>query len=162
MPWNEVQIAKLRRRIEPKPFWRSEKKFRDGEGNVVIRGPVGHVTTPVSNGRERRSAERSGQVRLLVKNDARISRIREDHSTVIALGHGTSSPMAAVRRPRRSSQNVVDHVEHAHPKIAGHWGEPWRGLQSGLRIGKPLLPTHLHRGTAELEILQEALRLIGR
>ena len=45
MPWNEVQIAKLRRRIEPKPFWRSEKKFRDGEGDVVIRGLVGHVMT---------------------------------------------------------------------------------------------------------------------
>jgi hypothetical protein len=40
-------------------------------------------------------------------------------------------------------------------------GDPWGSLQGHPRIGKAL-PAQLHRGTAELEILQGALGSSGR
>jgi hypothetical protein len=52
-----------------------------------------------------------------------------------------------------SDEDFVDHVEHANSKLLLHWCEPWRGLQSGLGVGEPLLPSRLHVRAAELEIL---------
>src|SRR5215469_2640256 len=50
-------------------------------------------------------------------------------------------------------ENIVHHVEHAHPKLLRHWCEPWRGLKIGSRVGEPLLPSRLHGRATELEIL---------
>jgi hypothetical protein len=97
----------------------------------------------------------SGPVRFdpgpVDQNDDLCAQI-ERHSAVIAsawdLRDGRCSAIASF-----FGQDVVDHIEHAHTELAGHWPEPWRCLQSGPRIGKPLLPAQLHRGMAELEIL---------
>jgi hypothetical protein len=44
-----------------------------------------------------------------------------------------------------SNEDFVNHVEHTNSKLLWHWCEPWGGMQIGPGVGKPLLPSRLHR-----------------
>src|SRR5262245_23385780 len=64
------------------------------------------------------------------------------------------------RRLRLANKDIVHHIEHAHTDVPRFWREPWRGLQCGAGIRKPLLPAVVHGDPAEFVVLARALWLM--
>ena len=57
----------------------------------------------------------------------------------IRLRHRDGYRAAHLSPARLANKDIVHHIEHAHTDVLRCWREPWRGLQCGAGIRKPLL-----------------------